>query len=619
MCEVVGFPCEGAPALHQRGSAASVAGAEAAVAALPGVKFLQARDAIVAKLKAMKEDLGDDSPTATIKILQTLDKSFDEKRADRSGLPNKFSEIIQEAQDLLADIVRAFEDTSQMNRGNVAHHQSALDGLEKRVSEFNVKFEDQESCAGILLSKAMDKARSEYQKDYQRERRLISALKRGKFSGKHASFLAQKKLELDDALEADGVRPNSESVYWGPSGPPRGSAAPSGWSLAAVRGLRFTALRIPICMTCSEGLAHGLRSWSHLDGCGESLGRCGALPDSSSARRCGSSGSVIQKGTRRRRWGLSCGSPSQAYQADANKNPIPEHLNGCLCAENLDGPVEAVEPYLFKNDKLETFLGTSAAVVVDKVAAMENAIRKKPKWHGCVGDIPDGLEAGMNSDIPWEEILGTGDENKLIQEDGMTPWIMTNRVNQQRFGPTAFPIPGCGAILHNLNKSVYIHFYPIREVLRKGMDAESFLSFQEAESCEKLREDETWVFLVQPGHWRSPKLRDSQRSKHWEVVLHVRGFAFIFPRSTSGRAGFHREPCLACQIIVATQARLVPAWSLVGRPEFSDMRGSFASPQVRQSGVRRGGGHSWCGPRRQRRAPLPSARPQGTIRRSTRT
>ena len=113
-----------------------------------------------------------------------------------------------------------------MNRHNLGTFKEKLAGIQARVSQLNAKFHDQEGCSNILLAKAVSAERAEYQRDYQKERRFAAALKKGRFSDKHAVWLATEITAREAAAEAFWASDQTVAtctLYW-PS-PPRLSAS----------------------------------------------------------------------------------------------------------------------------------------------------------------------------------------------------------------------------------------------------------------------------------------------------------------------------------------------------------------------------------------------------------
>ena len=167
------------------------------------VVFLKQRDDIFTKMQSIHDEM-EVGNTGTIKLLGEANNTFEEKGADKSGLPFEYQKLIESARSLRDDAMKAKVAAGSMTRNTIETHRSQLLGLEKRAQQLNEEYNEQDLCAQILLTRAIEDSRRSYQRDYQKERRFATALRKGKFSEKHANFMAGGILEMEEVAEECG-------------------------------------------------------------------------------------------------------------------------------------------------------------------------------------------------------------------------------------------------------------------------------------------------------------------------------------------------------------------------------------------------------------------------------
>ncbi len=188
----------------------------------------------------------------------------------------------------------------------------------------------------------------------------------------------------------------------------------------------------------------------------------------------------------------------KAHLKDPTNNPVPEDCIGCLCGQKLEEKLDPDEPTVFVHDDMPKLLGMDNTSVADKVKLMTESMVSHPKWYGCMGDIPDGMQS-LPEESAWGELFGTDAQDARLGGGEACPWITSMRPNTARFGASAVPQAGVASLMHSLNAVVYLHFFPVKQVLDKSIDPESFASWQDTSGCEKFREEETWLLRVAPG------------------------------------------------------------------------------------------------------------------------
>ncbi len=181
------------------------------------------------------------------------------------------------------------------------------------------------------------------------------------------------------------------------------------------------------------------------------------------------------------------------WKVDATTNPLDEDLVESVNAGPVESPF-ADEPILFVRDDVKKAMGVMSDSLKSHIANMEEEVRRNPRWPGALGDLPGCVKS---DELSWDTMLGDGE--KLLTTENDSAWLVTMRPNFMRFGAAGVPTPGMACVLTSVNKLCYVHAYPVSVLVERGIDSESIQAWQDGTSADKVRDEETWLFRLEPG------------------------------------------------------------------------------------------------------------------------
>jgi len=136
--------------------------------------------------------------------------------------------------------------------------------------------------------------------------------------------------------------------------------------------------------------------------------------------------------------------------------------------------------------------------VQDKLSSLAAAMDENEKWHGALARIDGGAAC-----LDWEAI-GLP-EPVCADEEGASPWLAGMKKFANRYGPSAWPWPGLGALIQAEGVSGYVMVMPIDPLVSQGLVAlNDFPAFCETETGQSLLMKYGKLITLSPGDFLDP-------------------------------------------------------------------------------------------------------------------